>query len=52
MASLIDILDCTEHIHLLKFVMPLLGIDRSVLASKSALDGIVWLPPGKSGSDA
>ena len=45
MASLIDILDCIEHIHLLKFVMPLLGIDRSVPTRRSVLDAVVWLPP-------
>ena len=45
MASLIDILDCIEHTHLLKSVIRLLGIDQSVPTRKSVLDGVVWLPP-------
>ena len=44
MASLIDILDCIEHIHLLKSVILLLGIDQSVPTRKSVLGGVVWHP--------
>ena len=45
MDSLIDILDCIEHIHLLKAVIPLPGIDQSVPTRKSVLHAVLWLLP-------